>query len=241
MKKEISPPEAHSCPDSPRYEDLCNDYDCRPLPEGSSIPSGTLADVPRVGGGWGGITTRVKDSNATYHNSWMICAHQTPDCTASGDAVHHQPTLDGGDGYKIGEIAAIHPEYDVAIVEPTRGVDEDILPSPYLHDSTDIHNGGTWGPISNTMSRDAVDRWKSEEREVFRFGPSTCYDSGTVNSISEDYTVTGACHPTVAEVVRINDSATEEGDSGSLHWGYYEPEDIYLGIGLHVAGGNNDG
>lgn len=236
-KQEVEPPEPHNCPDSTRYDLICDDYDCRPLPVGDNIPGGTLADITYVGHGWGGITSRTMDNNATYHNSWMITAHQA-NCAANRENVYHQPAKDGGEGYKIGELAEVHPQYAVAIIEATRGVDDDILPSPYVHESSNIHSGDVYGPIENTMSQDGVDIWRREERLVFRYGPRSCYADGKIQTIDKNYSVDdslGWCASEIKEVIKMKNMESDSGDSGSLEWGYYSPDDVYLGISMHIT------
>lgn len=241
-KEERQPPKPKNCD---TYPAPCSDYDCRPLPEGEDIPAGAMFETqdPLMGGhiGMGSHTTNVRDRDSTYHHTWMMTAHQAYSCEASGD-IYHQPEADFG--YKVGEVAEIHPDYDMAIVEPTRGVEDDILPSAYVHESSDLHNGARYGPVENTLSKDGVLKWRSEERSVFRYGIGSCYDSGTVGSIYQDYTVdadnTNYCSNTLKEVIRIAGSQCVDGDSGSLQFCYYKPDDAYFGIGL-TSGGTEHG
>jgi hypothetical protein len=45
----------------------------------------------------------------------------------------------------------------------------------------------------------------------------------------------GYCASEIREVVETN-GESDDGDSGSLMWGYYQPDDAYLGIALEFTG-----
>lgn len=231
VKKEEVNPKPTACPSEP---ETCLEYDCRTIEEGKDIPAGTLAEVPYAPGTWGGITSRIRDNNHEHDHGWLISAHQDSSC---GDGyrpdVYHQPRDDGG--YKIGEIVEVYPNYGAAVVHPTRGISDDIHASPYVADSTNIIDGDRYGPIQATMSKDGVRTWRDNDYSVFRYGPSTCYDDGEVLDIYQDYSVTSdSCgEQTLHESIHITNEV-DDGDSGSLAFGYYSPDDIWLGIGILV-------
>lgn len=240
-KEEVPPVKPANCPDTDRYDNICNNYDCRTLPEGDNIPAGPLVDVTWPGGGWGAHTSRMMDNNATYHSSWMFAAHQVPDCEVQRQDVYHQPALDNNDWYTMGEIAEIYPEYDMAIIEATRGVDDDVLPSPYVHEASDLQNGAVYGPIEHTMSKDGVALWRNESRSVFQYSPRSCLLSGEVDEIFQDYSVDpdAFCSGIIKEAIWFTMSA-RSGDSGGLTWGYWSEQDAYLGISVtssYIDGG----
>jgi hypothetical protein len=233
-KEERQPPKPTACTE---YE-TCIEYDCRPLPEGTNIPAGGLFEVRWLGesSGWGSHTSRMMDQNAEYNSCWMFCAHQAVGCNDAGE-IYHQPK--NGGGYKVDEVVEINPYYDMAIIEPTRGVEDDILPSPYVHESSDLQDGDRYGPIENTMHEDGVAKWADEGREVFRYGAKTCYSDGVIGGLYENYSVddenSNYCASEIREVVETN-GESDDGDSGSLMWGYYEPDDAYLGIAMNFSG-----
>ena len=236
-KEEVKAASPDNCPDTPYYESLCDNYDCTTLPEGDDIPAGPMVEFPGIGR-WGSHTSQVLWSDDTLKLGWMTSAHYITDCGVGHEA-YHQPANDGGDGYKIGEITAIHPEYDISIIETTEFDNPNIDPSPYVHESSNLSSGYTYGPIETVMTKDGVDLWAREDREVFRYGAGTCYGNGRVEATIQDWEVLGEpedwCNPSINEVVRIRIDNSGDGDSGALHWGYYEPQDAYLGIGSHSA------
>jgi len=234
-KQEHEIPTADNCPDTDEYSNLCDNYDCDPFTKGSDIPAGPIIDFPSKG--WLSHTSQTLWSDDVLHIGWLTSAHSVPDCANNNQSVHHQPTEDGGPGYKIGEIAGFHPDYDVAAVEATGGYNWDTNPSPYVHESSNLQNGNVYGPIEYTLSKDGVDQWEAENRKVFRYGGGTCYDYGEISANYQNATINGlSCSETIKEVIRIRGDSTDNGDSGGLHWGYYEPNDAYLGIGVHSAG-----
>lgn len=234
-KQEHEIPTADNCPNTDEYSNLCDNYDCDPFPKGDPIPAGPIIDFPF--GGWLSHTSQTLwYENGSLKIGWLTSAHGVPGCENNGQSVHHQPTEDGGPGYKIGEVAGFHPDYDVAAIIATGGYNWDTYPSTYVHESSNLQGGYTYGPIEATMSKDGVDQWEAQGRKVFRYGGGTCYDYGEISANYSDATISGlSCSERINEVIRIEGDDADDGDSGGLHWGYYEPQDSYLGIGVHSA------
>lgn len=244
-KREHEIPTANNCPTANYYDSLCDNYDCELFSKGSEIPAGPIVDFPYVGGGnWGSHTSQTLWTDDVLHIGWMTSAHLMEEtCEGNGQLAFHQPAYDGRDGYKIGEVAAVHPDYDIAVIEATGGYNWDTDPSPYVHESSNLQNGDVFGPIEATMSKDAVDMWENEGRTVFRYSGGTCYGNGSVAGNYSGATVSGlTCGEEIKEVILIIGDSAGSGDSGGLHWGYYQPQDVYLGMGVHSASrGFNDG
>lgn len=228
-KQEEKEPTKDSCSSSSASH-ACSNYDCEPLPFGWDIPGGAAMETRWLGdGSTASHTSSAYDGNGEHGYGWMICAHQAVNCNAAGE-MYHQPKGDGG--YKVGEVVEIFPQYDFAFVKATRGVDDNILPSPYVHESSDLQYGDRYGPIEATMSEDAVAMWAEDgnKRAVFRYGMGSCYDNGTIDGVYPG--IGEECGQIQIESLRVN-MQSENGDSGGLHFGYYEEQDIYLGIGFH--------
>lgn len=237
-KREHEKPTVNNCPNTSYYENLCDNYDCDPFPKGSEIPAGPIVDFPYVSGGnWGSHTSQTLWTDSVLHLGWMTSAHLMEEtCEANGQLAFHQPATDGGDGYKIGEVVAVHPDYDVAIIEATGGYNYDTDPSPYVHESSNLQGGNTYGPIEATMSKDAVNMWEADNSKVFRYSGGTCYDYGRVEGTYVNDGVQGlTCGDLIKETIHIQGDGAANGDSGGLHWGYYGPQDVYLGMGVHSA------
>lgn len=226
--------ESHAYPDDSDYDHICDEYDCERLPSWESMPGnimGTMEGTRTPAS----HTTRIEDGDYNYNNGWMVTAHQATVCRPYG-TLYHQWTDQDGNDQKMGEVVEFYPHYDVAIVENTEGIEN----VSEVADPTDVRRGGRY-PIESTMTQDGVDFWRSTERNTFRMGAGSC-DSGHGQVQYRGDTTRGTqCSDEIQEVITYQyDEPSSDGDSGSLHFGYYDEQDTWLALGIHTGGYTNE-
>jgi len=188
--------------------------------------------------GYGTLTPRIVDGSFDHTYSLATAAHVlSRDENECGDdflgtsAYHH--------GNYIGDVVAVDHDLDMAIVHNSSSWDQ---PIPEVWHPAD--HSERWEPIEETLTSDGVDYWINNDRQVWKYGVSTCFTTGKVHSrgnTERAYNYAGPgpdvsteCADYWYECVRWGEfGSIEAGDSGSITFGAHPDRDTFLACNIN--------
>ena len=212
----------------------CNDKE---VSDPSNMPGGVRI---RFAGrdGYGTLTSRVVDGDYDYNYSLATAAH-----VISRDQDECGDDLLGTNAYHrgnyIGEVVDIDHDLDMVIIHNSSDYGQ---PIPEVWNPSD--HSDRWGPIWETLSKDGVDHWIHNDRRVWKYGVSTCYTTGYVDSrgnTERAYNYSGPgpdisteCADYWYNCVRWGEfGSIEAGDSGSITFGAHPNRNVFLACNIN--------
>lgn len=180
--------------------------------------------------GHGTLTPRVVDGDFDHNYSLATAAHVlSRDENECGDdligtsAYHH--------GNYIGSVVAVDHDLDMAIIHNSSSTNQ---PIPEVWHPVD--HSQRWEPIEETLTKDGVDFWINNDRQLFKYGVSSCYTTGKVHSRgnTEQPAVNNQCSDFWYDSVRWGEfGSIERGDSGSITFGAHPDRDTFLACNIN--------
>ena len=178
----------------------------------------------------GTLTSRVVDGDFNYNYSLATAAH-----VLSRDENECGSDLVGTDAYHygnyIGSVVAVDHQLDMVIVHNSSSTDQ---PIPEVWHPAD--HSERWEPIEDTLTDDGVDYWINNDRQLFKYGQSSCYTNGKVHSRgnTERPYVNNECAEFWYDCVRWGEyGSIEAGDSGSITFGAHPDRDTFLACNVN--------
>lgn len=204
--------------------------DCSPNQKSdtSDMPGGlSVTFSTSNGSAQGTLTSRVWDRDG-YQTKLMTAAH-VPENATDGQC---GSDLEGMDAYhngdKIGEVDFVNHENDIAVIEPSNTTPLDEVWNP--EDFSETYD------VRDTMSKDGVDTFMSQDNEVKKYGVGRCYGEGkiTARGKKERAYYNESCTKYWRDCIRWGTfNSIGAGDSGSIAFGENPDGSGYLATNIN--------